>query len=184
MNGSGLLRLFVLLASGLGIASPGQADESLRSVHALVGVGGVDGSSQIQKEVIEECIMQLPTLEQLRPVVDAKALFLKNINGELDNNASVRTYSAVIDLTYAVFQKTLVVVTTNSVERSEPVFREVGGRFDQSIRFESNSENGDMFYGRDLAKEYFFSTQEAAIDDAKRRAQAWIEQKRAVMCKR
>lgn len=154
-----------------------------RSIHTVVGAGSVDGSSQIEKQVIEECIMQVPTLDQLRPVASSNSRFLKAINGDLEHNDSVRTWSAQIELTYVVYQKTLVVVTTNSVESTEPVFREVGGRFDRSMRFESDPESGDMFAGRDLAKEYFFSSEEKAIADVTRRTQAWLEQKRAVLCK-
>ena len=91
-------------------------------------------------------------------VADSTSRFLKNINGNPEDNRSVRTYSAVVEVPYVIRQKTLVVVTTNSVERSEPVFREVNGRFDRSIRFASNPENGDMYAGRELVKEYFFST--------------------------
>jgi len=178
-TGAAALGALILASAGGGLA-----EEKERSIHTLVGAGSVDGTSQIQKEVVEECIMQVPTLDQLRPVADSTSRFLKAINGDLDHNASVRTYSAQIELTYVVYQKTLVVVTTNSVERTDPVFREVGGRFDRTIRFESDPENGDMFAGRDLAKEYFFSSEEKAIADATRRAQAWLEQKSAVLCSR
>ena len=70
------------------------------------------------------------------------------------------------------------------MERSEPVFREVDGRFDRTIQFESNPENGDMYHGRALVNEFFFSTKQKAIDDSMRRAAAWLDQKRTVMCKR
>jgi hypothetical protein len=185
MKGLGLVRASIVIVSILGITTVGLAQETHRDVHTIIDAGtSADGTSQIQKEVVEECIMKLPTLDDLQPITDATSKFLKAINGDKDRNESTRTYSAVIELTYVVYEKTLLVVTTNSVERSEPVFREVDGRFDQTARFESNSENGDMFHGRDLAKEYFFSTEQGAIDDAKRRAKAWLEQKRTVMCKR
>ena len=73
-------------------------------------------------------------------------------------------------------------MTTNSVERSEPVFREVDGRFDRVVQFKSNPENGDAYSGRALVRNYYFSSEQVAIDDAMRRAEAWIKQKRAVMC--
>jgi hypothetical protein len=123
-------------------------------------------------------------MSQLRPVTDSTSRFMKAIGGELENNRSIRTYSASIELTYVIYRKTLVVVTTSSIERSEPVFREADGRFDRSIVFVSNPENGDMFAGRNLVKEYFFSTEQGAVEDARRRAQAWLEQKGAVRCQR
>jgi hypothetical protein len=179
-----LLPLLLVVCS-VGFAAAALADETSRSVHAIVAAGtAADGSSQIEKQVVEECIMDLPTMNELRPVTDSTARFMKAIGGELEDNRSIRTYSATIELTYVVYQKTLIVVTTSSIERSEPVFREADGRFDRSIVFESNPENGDMFAGRDLVKEYFFSTEQRAVEDARRRAQAWLEQKGAVRCQR
>jgi hypothetical protein len=174
---AGLLGLLVVL---IGLSLSASAEDTAKSIHAIVGAPG--GSSQIEKEVIEECIMQIPSLGELRPVADSTSRFLKNINGKVDDNRSVRTYSAVVEVPYVIRQKTLVVVTTPSIERSEPAFREVTGRFDRTIRFASNSENGDMFAGRDLVKEYFFSTEQKAADDAMRRARAWTEQKQSILC--
>ena len=182
-NGLKLAALVGSLAMAIGIPLAAVGDDS--KLVTLVGAGtAADGTSQISREVVAECIMQLPTMAELQPVTDARSEFLKRIEGDLQRNESVRTYSAAVDLTYVVRQKQLVVVTTNSVERSEPVFRDVDGRFDRSIRFESNPENGDRYAGRQLVHDYYFSTEEAAIDDAMRRAEAWLLQKRAIMCER
>lgn len=170
------------IAMGLGFVQSAFAEESKSEIHTIVGAGNVGGGSQIEKTVIEECIMHIPSLSDLRPVAEARAKFVKAINGDLEDNRSVRTYSASVEVTYVVHQKMLVVVTTSSVERSEPVLQEVSGRFDKSVRFESNSQNGDMFGGRDLVKSYFFSSEEKAVEDVMRRAQAWVEQKGAVLC--
>jgi len=169
----------------LGLAPPCLAQDSgqetQKSIHAIVGASS-EGASRIEKQVIEECIMHIPGLDELRPVADSTSMFLKNINGKVDDNRSVRTYSAVVEVPYVIRQKMLVVVTTSSIERSEPVFREASGRFDRSIRFVSNSENGDMFAGRNLVREYFFSSEQKAEDDALRRARAWIEQQLSILC--
>ena len=166
-----VLALVAVLTAAAGSAV---AEEPRKSIATIVATESpADGTSQIHTEVLEECIMTLPTLEQLQPVTDARSEFLKAINGDIENNASTRTFSATVSVTYSLYQKKLVVVTANTVEKSEPVLREV---------FESNPENGDSFAGRDLVKEYYFSTPEGAAADAMRKAEAWIKQKQALLC--
>ncbi len=149
----------------------------------LINAGAAaDGKSQIQTEVIEECVQSLPNASDLAPVVDAQSKFMKSIGGDSEANASVRTYNAVVDVHYVVRQKRLVIITTSSLDASEPVIKEVVGRFDRSIQFSSNPENGDRYAGRDLVLEYYFSTEQGAVEDAMRRARAWLGQKRSVMC--
>jgi len=184
------VRAIVFIGSICGVAlfcssAHAFAGETDRKVLTIIDAESrADGRSQISKEILEECILALPTVDQLEPVTDAKSQFLKNINGDLHHNAPVRTYSAVIELTYALYQKQLVVVTTNSLERSEPVFKEVDRRFDQTVEFRSNPANGDHYHGRNLVNEYYFSTEQGAVDDAKKRAAAWLKQKQAIQCNR
>ena len=174
----------LLLLSGLLLAGPVWADDKQRAMMTVVGAtANADGKSQIDSQIIEECVQSLPTAAELEPVVNAKSKYLKMINGDINDNRSVRTYSAEIDLTYVIFQRRLVTVTTSSIEKSEPVFKEVDGRFDQSKQFVSNSENGDAYAGREYVHDYYFSTADAAIKDVKSRANAWLKQKRATMCK-
>ena len=177
---SSLLVLFCLVL----IPGISGADDKQRAMMTVVGAtANADGRSQIDSQIIEECIQSLPTAAELQPVVNAKSQYLKMINGDINDNRSVRTYSAEIDLTYVVFQRRLVTVTTSSIEKSEPVFKEVDGRFDHSEQFVSNPENGDAYAGREYVHNYYFSTADAAIKDVKSRAEAWLRQKRATMCK-
>lgn len=173
-----------LLAAGFAllIAAPGLADDVTRKITTVVAGNLPEGASKIDKQVVEECIASLPKESDLAPVVDAKSKYLRSINGDDSVNGSVRTYSATVVVPYLVRQKQLVIVTSASVEKSEPVLQEVIGRFDRSITFTSNPENGDHFGGRDLVKEYYFSNEAAAIEDAMRRARAWLKQQRSVMC--
>ena len=172
-----------LIAVVLGIAGAAIANDSDRKTVTLVDAGGIANSgSNIKSQVIEECILTLPKASDLAPVVDAKSKHMKGIDGDKAANASVRAYSAVVDVPYMVKQKQVVIVTTSSVEGMEPLVKEVDGRFDRTVRFESNSANGDRFFGRELAKEYYFSTKQGAIDDAMMRAKAWLKQNKTVMC--
>ena len=173
----------VLLLQALIFAGTAISDDTQRAVLTVVGAtANADGRSQIDSQTVEECILKLPTASELEPVVNAKSRYLKMINGDIDDNRSVRTYSAEIDLTYVIYRKRLVVVTTSSIEKSEPVFREVDGRFDASQSFVSNSENGNAYAGREYVHDYYFSTPQAAIDDVMQRANAWLKQKQSIMC--
>jgi hypothetical protein len=126
--------------------------------------------------------LSLPKESDLEPIVDVQSRYMKSINGDMEANGSVRTYNATVSVPYLVRQKQLVIVTTSSVEKSEPMLEEVAGRFDRSVEFMSNPENGDQYAGRGLVHEYYFSNEQSAVDDAMRRARAWLKQKRTVMC--
>jgi hypothetical protein len=167
----------------LAAPSAAWAADTERTLTTIVGAGRQVGApAQIDVEILEECVQSVPALVDLQPVTDARSEYVTHINGDPEHSGSVRKYSATIELTYVVYQRKLVIVTTNSVESTEPVLQEVGGRFDKSIRFTSNPENGDQYGGQQLARDYYFSTEEKAIDDAMKRAEAWLNQKRAVLC--
>ncbi len=179
-------RLFgagAILALALHWTTGSQADET-RTINVVDVTGRGIGTSQIEADIVSECIAMLPSEAQLAPVVEAKSAFLKNIGGDVERNESVRTFHATVDVSYVIHQRQLVVVTMNTVEKSEPLIKEVDRRFDREIRFESNPENGDQWSGRELVKEFYFSTPEAAVDDAMRRARAWLASKRSVMCEK
>ncbi len=167
----------------LAVSITATADEVERKITTVVAGGTLaDGSSRIEKQVIEECVSSLPKEGDLQPIVDARSKYMRSINGDVEANGSVRTYTATVTVSYVVRQKQLIIVTTSSVEKSEPVLKQVEGRFDRSVSFSSNPENGDSFGGTDLVKEYYFSTESQATEDALRRARAWLKQKRSVMC--
>ncbi|MCP4038977.1 MAG: hypothetical protein GY944_25465 [bacterium] len=172
---------FLVIGSPL-CAAPAFADEVKRKITTIVAGPLPSGGSKIEKQVIEECVLSLPNESDLAPVVDAKSKYMRSVNGDAEVNGSVRTYSATVVVPALIQQKQLVIVATSSVEKTEPVLQEVVGRFDRSISFTSNSENGDHFGGRDLVKEYYFSNEKLAIEDAMKRARAWLKQQRSVMC--
>jgi len=175
---------FSLVGLALMIATaPASADETKRKITTFVaGTNHADGRSQIKSEVIEQCVLSLPNESDLEPIVDARSKYMRSINGDDAANGSIRTYNATVTIPYVVKQKQLVIVTTSSIEKSEPVIEEVSGQFDRTIEFNSNSENGDHYGGRELVHEYYFSSARMAVDDAMKRARAWLKQQRAVMC--
>lgn len=181
-----IFNFLVLVSFALLIVANGAvADHVERSINTFISAhSAADGSSKIEMEILEECIKALPRPDQLEPIADAKSKYLKHIGGDANRNESVRTYTASVDLSYAIYQRQLIVITTSSIEKSEPVMKEFNRRFDRSAHFESNPENGDQWAGRNLVKEYYFSTEQGAIDDAMKRATAWLKQKNSIICKK
>ena len=60
----------------------------------------------------------------------------------------VKTYQATIEINYMLYQKELIIITTNSVESTKPVLEEKTRRIKKSKTFKSKPENGDIFAGR------------------------------------
>ena len=176
-----LLSLAVALLLVLATAGSA-ADRERKSITLISADTSADGLTRVHRELLEECILELPTAEELVPVVTRRAEFLKSINGDSSRNESAQTYSAVIDVGYVVHQKALIIVTTNSIERQEPIIKEVERRIPNSEQFHSDPNNGDSYAGRDLAHDYYFGTEQAAIEDVKGRAIAWLAQQKTITC--
>ena len=139
-----------------------------------------DGKTTIDKSLTQDCVVSLPTKEELSATVTSKPYFLKGINGTTLKDW-VKIHEATVVIDYLVHQKILFIVTQNVIAPDEPMMREVSSKRKLSIKFKSNSNNGDMFGGRSN-RFYLFSTEAKAIEDAKTRAEAWLSNKRAVLC--
>jgi hypothetical protein len=153
-----------------------------KNITIVTGQSSADGKSDVQERLLEECIISLPDVASLDAVVQSDSKYLKEVNGDPVKNDFVKTFSAVIDINYMLYQKTLFIVTTNSVSGTEPVMKVMEKNIRQSIRFESNAANGDIYAGRSR-REYYFSSSEAAIADARKQAQVWLKQQAAIVCK-
>jgi hypothetical protein len=155
-------------------------DKDITVIH---GTSSADGRSEVGERILEECIVSLPNAEDLEPEISSADPFLKEINGDPAKNEIVKTYSASLDINYMLYQKVLVVVTTNSIKGQEPVMKVMEKNLKQAKHFVSNSSEGDIFAGRSH-RQYYFSTPEAAAKDVKKRASAWIKQQVSVLCKK
>jgi hypothetical protein len=62
------------------------------------------------------------------------------------------------------------------------VMKEMQKTIRQTQRFESDPANGDLFAGRSK-RQYYFSTREGAVNDARQKAAAWLKQQAAVVCR-
>jgi hypothetical protein len=174
-----------ILFTACSIGSTVAADDNVTSkdVTIIHGTSTADGKSEIGERILEECIVSLPSENELEPVVNSGSQFLKEINGDPQKNDFVKTYSATLEINYILYQKVLIVVTTNSVKGQEPVMKVMEKNLTQKKRFESSSSDGDLYAGRSH-RAYYFSTPEGASADVKKRAAAWIKQQSSVMCKK
>jgi hypothetical protein len=163
-------------------AFSGETSTMNKNVTIISGQATADGKSEVRERVLDECIVSLPKAEDLEAVVTSEPKYLKEINGNAAQNDFVKTYSAVIELNYMLYQKVLFIVTTNSVPAVEPNMKVMEKSIPQTKRFESNFANGDSYAGRSR-REYYFSTSEGAVADARKQAQIWLKQQAAVECK-
>ena len=152
-----------------------------KNVTLVSASSSVDGKSDINEKLLEECIVSLPSVNELEAEVTSSVAYVKEINGDPAKNDFVKMYSAVIEINYMLHQQSIIIVTTSSIQGQEPVMKVVDKTLRQSKTFESNPTEGENFAGRS-DRRYYFPTAEAAIKDVKRRAAIWLKQQSAVIC--
>jgi len=154
-----------------------------KNVTIIQGQSTADGKSQMREQILEECIVSLPRVEDLEPEITSESQYLKEINGDPDKNEFVKYYSASLEINYMLYQKVLIVVTTNTVAGQEPVMKVMEKNIKQSKKFISNPSEGDIYAGRSHRR-YYYSSAESASNDVKKRAQIWLKEQGAVICKK
>jgi len=165
----------------LAVAVSAFAQKSEKKV-ILHGSANVDGNTNVEEKLLEECIVALPSMKELEADVSARTEYLKEINGEAGKNDHVKVYTASVRVSYKVKQKILIIITQNTVDASTPVTRtEERLIMKETTAFTSDPGEGDIFAGRSNRK-YYYSSPEAAADNAKKRAQIWVGQQQNVLC--
>ena len=152
-----------------------------KHVTVISAQGNADGSSEISREALKECIITLPSAESLEPEIISDSRFLKEINGEANKNEWAKVYTAKITINYQVFKKDLLIVTTKSVEGKEPTLKELEKRLPHSKEFVSNPADGNTYAGRSN-RQYYFTKLEDAVGDVKSRAKVWLKQQSPLLC--
>lgn len=172
-----------LAAGSASAAEPqGARDRTERKTITLINAEGkVDGSSEISRESVRECVVSLPGPDALEAEVISESKFLREIDGAAGRNAWTKVYSARITVNYMVYRKDLLIVATRSVEGKEPTIREVEKRLPETRTFESNPADGGTFAGRSN-RQYYFTSAEDAVKDVKARAQVWLRQQAPLLC--
>jgi hypothetical protein len=175
---------FFVVASFCALFAVGAFAEQNKSGKLVVvqGSSGADGKSNVTEKLLEECIVALPSLKELEADVTARTEILKAINGEEGKNDQMKVYTATVRVSYKVRQKILIIITQNSLDASTPVTRtEERIVMRESPPFESDPGEGNIFAGRSNRK-YYYTSSDAAADNAKKRAQIWVSQQQNVLC--
>ena len=176
---------FVVTALGLlaAVAPPvlAQAATENKNITVVTASSTSDGSSEIVREKVTDCILSLPDPEKLEALVGSEALYVREINGEKGRDGWIKSYSARLDITYMTREKDLIIVTTRSVQGQPPVFREVEKMLRHTETFVSNPTEGDTYAGRSN-RSYYFTTAEGAVKDVRDRARVWISQQAPAVC--
>ena len=170
------------LACSLALAAEPAKDKTERkNITLITAQGNADGSTEISREAVKECIVTLPTAEALEPDVVSESRFLKEINGDPNKNDWAKVFTAKITINYQVYKKDLLIVATKSVEGKEPTLKDVEKRLPKSKEFESNPADGDTYAGRSN-RQHYFTKQEDAVQDVKARAKVWLKQQGPLLC--
>jgi hypothetical protein len=177
-------RIFFAVALGCVFFTAGASFAQTKSGKLVVvnSNASVDGKTNVTEKLLEECIVALPSLKELEADVTARTEYLKEINGEAGKNDHVKIYTASVRVSYKVRQKILIIITQNSLEGTPPVTREEERVImKESGPFESDPGEGNIFAGRSNRR-YYYTTPDAAADNAKKRAQIWVSQQQNVLC--
>jgi hypothetical protein len=180
MKNSSLLAL-AMFASLAPLASAQSAKTENKNVTFVAATATADGSSDISREKVEDCILSLPDPMKLEAQISSQAVYAQGINGVAGKNEWIKSYAARLDITYMTREKDLIIVTTRSVQGQPPVFREVEKMLRHTQTFTSNPTEGDAYAGRSN-RQYFFTSADAASRDVKERARVWISQQAPAVC--
>ena len=169
------------LACGLSHGADAGTKVEKKTVTLINATGTADGSSEISREAVKECIIALPAADALEPEITSDSRYLKEVNGDPAKNEWAKVYTAKLIINYQVYKKDLLIVATKSVEGKEPTMKEVEKRLPQAKEFLSNPADGDMYAGRSN-RQYYYTKPEAAAKDVKDRAQVWLKQQKPLLC--
>jgi len=169
---SGILAVCALL-------SPLFAED--KNITIVTADGNIDGKVTIHTEQLEECIVSLPSIGSLSPVVSSQSKFMKEINGDPEKNEFVKCFSAEIEISYMTRQKEMIIVSSNTVQGGAPQKEIVSKKVPVTKKFVSNPSNGDAFANKS-SSEYYFTTAQKAIDDVLAQAGAWIRMQQSIVC--
>jgi hypothetical protein len=170
------------LTCGMALSAEAAKDKSERkNITVITAQGNADGSTEISREAVKECIVTLPSAEALEPEVMSDSRFLKEINGDATKNEWAKVYTAKLTINYQVYKKDMLIVATKSVEGREPTLKELEKRLPQAKEFLSNPADGDTYAGRSN-RQYYYTKAETAAADVKSRAKVWLKQQAPLLC--
>jgi len=168
------------IAAGAGNAAKNVEEKNITIIQAEMSA---DGKTRIAREIVEECIVSLPDTAELEPAVEARSVYVRNVNGKDGDNRHVKTYTARVEIHYLVRQKELIIITSNSVPAQEPVLKEVERTVREVEVVTSDPNDGDIFAAIS-PRQYYFTTAQGAAENARQRARVWLKNHAGIICPR
>ena len=176
-NAAAILALGALF----GISSAATKTEN-KNVTYIDAQSSADGSSEVRRELIEDCILSLPDPQSVEPLVSSEAVYLKEVNGEKGHDDWAKAYTATLEISYLTSEKEMLIITTRSVQSQQPIIKEVNKSLQHTKTFSSNPTEGGTYAGQSN-RQYYFTSAEDAVKDVRNRARIWIQQQKPVLCK-
>ena len=99
------------LGAMVGISKAAENTEN-KNVTYIEAQSSADGSSEVRRELIEECISKLPDPQTVEPLVSSEPVYLKGINGETGHDDWAKSYTAILNISYLTTEKEMLLVGT------------------------------------------------------------------------
>ena len=153
-----------------------------KNITFIEGKSSADGSSELRRELIQDCILSLPNPDSVEPQMTSEALYLKEVNGATNTDGWAKSYTAKLEINYLTSEKELLVITTRSVQGQQPIIKEVDKTLRHSQEFVSDPTEGGTYAGQSH-RQYYFTNAADAKKDVRERARIWIQQQKPVLCR-
>lgn len=163
-------------------AAEGKTTTVNKNITIISTQPSADGATRVAKELLDECIVSLPKTGEVEPFVDAKVLYVHDVNGKKGNDTYINSFVGRVEIHYLMRQREMIIITSNSVPSQSPVFKEVTRTVPRCDTVFSASQEGDVFTGT-TPRLYYFTKQEDAKKSARSRAEIWIKQHEPILCR-
>src|SRR6187401_3536304 len=96
-----LLSALLLSAAPAMVAGAAEAVRTEnKNVTVVAASSSSDGSSEITREKVLDCITSLPDPDKVEALVSSEAVFVQGVNGASGRNEWAKAYTARLDITY------------------------------------------------------------------------------------
>lgn len=176
-----MLRKFSILAVAIALPMSASALDKGVAVITTPDAAGIQTGTEVQRDILGECILKLPTEAQFAPVSTAKDVFLHKIDGT-DRKGYVQTWTSTINLGWQIRQRYVYVVSTKGVgQTAAPQIKEETAQFFRSEEVVSDPGESQHVASNEGPVRYFATAQEAEAS-VRKRAAARLKELQANLC--
>jgi hypothetical protein len=174
-------RILSLIAVALALPMSASAADKGVAVIANTDAAGIQTGTEVQRDILGECILKLPNEAQFAPVSTSKDVYLHKIDGT-DKKGYVQVWTSTINLGWQVKQRYMYVVSTKGIgQTAAPQMKEETAQFFRSEEVVSDAGESQHVASNQGPVRYFATAQEAEAS-VRRRAAARIKELQANLC--